>query len=199
MADTVLGNVIQFFHNLGVYDVLLPFLLTFTVMFAILERTKLFGTESIDKKEYTKKNLNAMVSFVTAFLVVASSKLVEVITKVSAELIVLLLLIVFFLMLVGTFFTTKEISEEGVALKDAWRIGFMVFVAICLILIFLDAITTADGDTWLEIFWGWLAGASTDPGAAAIILIIALILLMLWIIRPSKGEESGSNDSGKKS
>src|SRR3989338_7955492 len=127
---TVLGNVLDFFRQLGVYDVLLPFILVFTIMFAILERTQLFGTEGPKEKAVTKKNLNAMVAFVVAFLVVASSKLVEVITKVSSEIIVLLLLIVFFLMMIGTFYSKKEIDEHGVHLKDGpWRTGFMVFIA----------------------------------------------------------------------
>ena len=111
MATTVLGGVLDFFKQLGIYDVVLPFILVFTIMFAILERTMIFGTEG--EKKHTKKNLNAMVSFVVAFLVVASSKLVEAITKVSSEIIVLLLLVVFFLMLVGRFYTSKEISENS--------------------------------------------------------------------------------------
>ena len=70
MAETVLGGVLGFFRELGVYDVLLPFILVFTITFAILERTKLFGTEKDSKNvDHTKKNLNAMVAFVVAFLV----------------------------------------------------------------------------------------------------------------------------------
>src|SRR5574341_1471553 len=150
MAETVLGGVLEFFKELGIYDVVLPFILVFTIMFAILERTKIFGTEG--EKKYTKKNLNAMVSFVIAFLVVASSKLVEAITKVSSEIIVLLLLVVFFLMMVGSFYTSKEIEEKGVSLEGAWRTGFMIFIAIAILFIFLDAIVAEDGRTWLEVF-----------------------------------------------
>ncbi|RMD57426.1 hypothetical protein D6825_04055 [Candidatus Woesearchaeota archaeon] len=189
MAQTVLGNVIEFFKTLGVYDVLLPFLLSFTITFAILERTKIFGVEG--KEGHTKKNLNAMVAFVTAFLVVASSKLVGIITKVSAELIVLLLLIVFFLMLVGTFYSKEDIEKKGVSLEGAWQIGFMVFIAIALLAIFLDALTTADGRTWLEVVWLWLASATTNTGVAAIVLIILLIIVMLWVMRP--GKKGGSD------
>ena len=36
---------IDFLDKLGVYEVLLPFLLIFTIVFAILEKTKVFGTE----------------------------------------------------------------------------------------------------------------------------------------------------------
>ena len=42
---TVLGNALDFLKELGVYDVLLPFILVFTIMFAILERTKLFDND----------------------------------------------------------------------------------------------------------------------------------------------------------
>ncbi len=186
MATTVLGGVLDFFKELGVYDVVLPFILVFTIMFAILEKTKLFGTEKVKDVQYTKKNLNAMMSFVVAFLVVASSKLVEAITKVSSEIIVLLLLVVFFLMMVGTFYTKEDIEKEGVALKDAWKVGFMIFIAIAILFIFLDAIVAEDGRTWLEVFWDWLSGFYTDTSVAAIVLIIAVIIFVYFV---TKGKE----------
>lgn len=189
MADTVLGNVLDFFKQLGVYDVLLPFILVFTIMFAILERTKLFGTEEgPDKKPYTKKNLNAMIAFVTAFLVVASSKLVETITKVSSEIIILLLLVVFFLMLVGTFRTHEEISKGELLKEKEWRTAFMFIMAAGIIAIFMDAIVAEDGRTWLEIVWDWLSQFYTNAAVAAIVLIIVVILFMYWIMREPKKE-----------
>jgi hypothetical protein len=183
MATTVLGGVLDFFKELGVYDVVLPFILVFTIMFAILEKTKVFGTEG--EKKFTKKNLNAMVSFVIAFLVVASSKIVEAITKVSSEIIVLLLLVVFFLMMVGTFYTKEEI-DKGVSLDKWWRTGFMIFIAISILFIFLDAIVAEDGRTWLEVFWDWLSNFYTDTSVAAIVLIIAVIIFVYFV---TKGKE----------
>ena len=59
--------VINFFGELGIYDVVLPFLLVFTIVFAILEKTKVFGMEEIDGKKYTRKNINAIVAFVVSF------------------------------------------------------------------------------------------------------------------------------------
>ena len=38
-------ETIIFFEELGVYDVILPFLLVFCIVFAILEKSKIFGTE----------------------------------------------------------------------------------------------------------------------------------------------------------
>jgi len=180
MADTVLGGVLDFFKDLGVYDVVLPFILTFTIMFAILERTQVFGTE---KDGQTKKNLNAMVAFVVGFLVVASSKLVATITKVSSEIIVLMLLLVFFMMMVGTFFTAKEIKDEGIGIKGPMRVLFMSIVGIALLLIFLDALETESGQTWLEVVMNWLGQFATNSAVAAIILLIGIIIFMWFITK----------------
>ena len=49
-------GAIEFFDKIGVYDVILPFLLVFTIVFAILEKTKVFGTDDIEGKKLTKKN-----------------------------------------------------------------------------------------------------------------------------------------------
>jgi len=188
MAQTVLGNVLEFFKQLGVYDVILPFILVFTIMFAILERTRVFGEETVRDEKIGKKNLNAMVSFVIAFLVVASSKLVETITQVSSQIVVLLLIIVFFLMLVGTFRTQTEIDKGELLAEKGWRIGFMVFIAIAITFIFMNAIKTDSGRTWLEVFLGWLGQFYTNAAVAAIVLIIAVIIFMYWITKPAKKE-----------
>ena len=88
-------GIIGFFDKVGIYDVVLPFILVFTIVYAILEKTKILGTEEIEGIKYTRKNLNAMTAFVVAFLVVASSKLVAVVTDVSSQVVVLLLASVF--------------------------------------------------------------------------------------------------------
>ena len=93
MAETILQHWI--FSRFA-----LPFLLVFFIIFALLEKTKILGTEEIEGTTYTRKNLNAMIAFVVSFLVVASSKLVEIIADVSSQMVVLLLASVFFLLLV---------------------------------------------------------------------------------------------------
>ena len=126
VEESVFRGVIVFFDKLGIYDVVLPFLLIFTIVFAILEKTRVLGSDEIEGKKYSKKNLNAMVAFVTAFLVVASTKLVSVINIAIANTILLLLLVVLFLLLVGSFF--KE--GEGVFLEGFWKYLFMIIMFI---------------------------------------------------------------------
>jgi len=179
---SILGNVIGFLQKIGIYDVVLPFLLTFTIVFAILEKTKIFGTETIDKKEYTKKNLNAMVAFVIGFLVIASGKIVAAITQVSSQIIILLMMSVFFLMLVGTFFG----KEEDVSLTGAWRWIFMVIMFLGIVFIFLHAIKTESGNSWLEVLLGLLSQFWTSTAVASIILVIGVIVFVWLMVSPPK-------------
>ncbi|MBD3304555.1 hypothetical protein GF343_05405 [Candidatus Woesearchaeota archaeon] len=191
---SVLGNVIGFLQKIGIYDVVLPFLLTFTIVFAILEKTKILGSEDIEGKQYTKKNLNAMVAFVIGFLVIASGKLVEAITTVSANIIILLLLSVFFLMLVGTFFK----SGEDVALTGWWRYLFMIIMFVGIVAIFLSAIKTDAGISWLQVMLNWISMFWTSTAVASIILIIGIIVFVwLMVSPPNWGKSEEENEKGK--
>ena len=144
----------------------LPFLLVFSIVFAILEKTKVLGVEKVEGKEYTKKNLNAMVAFVVSFLVIASSRIVEIITTVSAQVVVLLMASVLFLLLVGSFF--KE--GAGVFLEGGWKVFFMWIMFIGILLIFMNALG------WLDNFWGWVNAGTGGNAVGSIVLLIIVIL-----------------------
>jgi hypothetical protein len=180
MASTFRG-VIEFFVRLGIYDVVLPFLLVFTIVFAIMEKTKVLGVEKTKDGEFTRKNLNAMVAFVTAFLVVASSRLVAIINETMANMVLLLLMSVCFLILIGSFM--KE-TKEGVFLEGTWQKMFMVIMFIGIILIFLNALG------WLYPMWLWITQHYDSTAAASILLVAFIVGMMYWITKgPSKVKE----------
>ena len=178
-----LGNVILFFDKLGVYDVVLPFLLVFTIVFAILEKTKILGTETIEGKEYTKKNLDSIVAFVIAFFVVASARLVAIINQVMANVVLLSLVSVSFLILIGTFHTGKK----ELFLTGGWRTTFMIIMFIGVILIFLNALG------WLDTMWGFLTHINYSGEVIGTIVLLVIIIIFMWYITksnvPSKKEE----------
>ncbi|HSU72957.1 MAG TPA: hypothetical protein VLJ21_03860 [Candidatus Binatia bacterium] len=182
MAETVLGNVLAFFVRLGIYDVVLPFLLVFTLVYAILERSRVLGTEKIGNTEYTKRNLNAMAAFTVAFLVIASGKLVETITSVSSNMVVLLFLGVFFMLLIGSFYGQGEL-EKG--LQGGWRTTFLIIMFVGIVGIFLNAIKTASGQTWLDYAFSYLR-ANWSSTAVASIVFVALIVWFISYV--AKGE-----------
>lgn len=173
--ESVFRGVVGFFVDLGIYDVVLPFLLVFAIVFAILEKTKVLGTEEVEGKKYTKKNLNAIVAFVISFFVVASTKLVRVINAALANIVLLLLLIVAYLLLVGAFF--KE--GEGVFLeKGGIRTFFMVAIFVGIILIFMDALN------WLAPMWDYLVRHWETRWIGSLILLILIIFFMWFITKP---------------
>ncbi|MEK6809689.1 MAG: hypothetical protein AABY40_03370 [Nanoarchaeota archaeon] len=174
VEESAFRGMIGFLNKLGVYDVILPFLLVFTIIFAILEKTKIFGVE---KDGVTKKNINAMVAFVIAFLVIASTKLVGIINEVMANVVLLVILGVCFLLLVGVFFT----GEKEFSLKEM-PIYLQIFTGIMflgIIVIFLNALG------WLESIFYLFENINAD-WAATLIFIIIIIGFIIWITHPTQ-------------
>ncbi|MBN2142403.1 hypothetical protein JW711_03665 [Candidatus Woesearchaeota archaeon] len=171
MADSVFRGTLGFFMDLGIYDVVLPFLLVFTIVFAILEKTKAFGLEKIGDREYTRKNLNAMVAFVAAFFVVASAQLVAIVNEVLANTVLLLLVSICFLLLAGSFHK----GDKEFALEGGWNTAFMVIMFIGIVLIFFNAVG------WLPIIWEAIFYKFDSVTVSSIILIIAIVAFMWYI------------------
>lgn len=188
-------GAIEFLARIGLYDVILPFLLVFTVVFAILEKTKLFGTEKIAGHEYTKKNLNAMAAFVISFLVIASSRLVAAINESLARVVLLMMVSVSFLLLIGVFYH----HEEKVSLTGAWRTLFMIIMFVGVVLIFLQSIKTDEGIGYLEYIWLIVANNFYGgPVVDAVILLIVVVAFIAFITKDSgKGGGHGSEPTGE--
>ncbi|MBI2565316.1 hypothetical protein HYV79_05035 [Candidatus Woesearchaeota archaeon] len=190
---TLLSGVISFLDRLGVYDVVLPFLLVFTIVFAILEKTRILGVEVYDRKEYTKKNLNAIVAFVLGFLVIASSHLVAAITKISAEIVIVMLLAVFFLLLVGSFYEEGKVGKEGLA---GWpRTFFLILILLAILFIFLKALPAGNGRTWLDILLGFFVIMPSSVSASIILMI--LIVIFIRFITQQGGSTIKNKDENK--
>jgi hypothetical membrane protein len=178
VQQTPLGGIIEFFKEIGMYDVVLPFLLVFTIVFAILEKTKVFGVEEIGDKKYTRKNINAMVAFVVGFIVVASSRIVSVINKVMGNVVLLLLVSVCFLLLIGSFMKEGEVRLE----KGGWQTFFMFFMFIGVALIFLHALG------WLDVALSYVIDYWSTPYIGAILMFIVIGVVMYYITKERKPE-----------
>ncbi len=189
MATTVLGNVLEFFGKIGIYDVVLPFMLTFTIVYAILDRTRVLGNEKIGGEEHPKRNLNAMVAFVIGFLVIASSRLVETITSVSSNMVVLLLLGVFFLMLIGSFYKEGGLWDEKNGFSGWLKWFFIILMLVGIIAIFMNALKTDSGETWLDYSLNYLSANWSSNAVASIILIILVVLFIKYLSSPGDKKE----------
>jgi peptidoglycan/LPS O-acetylase OafA/YrhL len=81
-------DVLTAMEQIGFTEIILPFILVFTVVFAVLQRSKVLG---VDAKGRPKGNYNAMVAFVLAFFVLVMVQTLQAIawfTRYAALLIV---------------------------------------------------------------------------------------------------------------
>ena len=179
-------DVLTFFDKIGLYDVVLPFLLVFTIVFAVLEKTNVLGTEKHDGHEYTKKNLNAMASFVIAFLVIAAKELVQIINETVSRAVIVLFFSVLFLMLVGSFH--KE--GEPIFLNGGWKIAFEIIVFVAIAGIFLNSLKSPDGRTWLQRLTDY-AGSGSDMLIGSILLLGIVVSFIIYATKePTKPSSS---------
>jgi hypothetical protein len=181
-------NALVFFDQLGVYDVVLPFLLIFSMVYAMLEKTRVFGTEDHGGHIRTRRNLNAMVAFCCAFLVVASSQLVAVINQTIAKAMVMLVASILFLILVGSFS-----KDEELYLKGGWHKSMMIvmFVGIVLILTYNLG--------WLQFIWAYSANNLSGPVVGSFGLLIIVIAFMIWLTSDAPNKDKKDEHEKHKS
>ena len=103
MAETIFSNPLF-------RDLILPFLLIFTLVFAILDRTKILGEG--------KKQINAIISLVIALIFIGFAYPTGIIVRLVPFLAVALFLLFIFMLIYG-FIQGKEKEVLGTGLKIA--------------------------------------------------------------------------------
>ncbi len=179
---SALGESLEFLTRVGIFDTVLPFLLVFTMVFAFLEKTKIYGVDKYrgdDGKLYDlpRKNLNSMTAFVIAFFVIGSTQLVALISEVTANIVLLVILVFSFILVVGAF--QKE-TKEGFFLKGTWKTVFEVIAFLGIAVIFLNALG------WLDAIFDFVGSIWTSQAAASLIMVLVLVGFMWFIVRDQK-------------
>jgi hypothetical protein len=173
---SLFSEALQFFGDIGLFDVVLPFLLVFTIVFGVLEKSNVLGKD--------KKNLNAMVAFCTGFFVVASAQLVALISEFVAYSALVLVILIMFMILYGSLHSEQT---EGIALEDGWLKFFTVLVVISLAFIFLNA------TGWLIPAWDFVSSGWNQQIVGTVALLLVLGGIMYFIV----GREGGSSSTKK--
>ena len=182
---SVFRESLVFFDQVGLYDVVLPFLLVFTLVYGVLEKSKILGTEKTadDKKTTTRKNLNAMVAFCTAFFVVASAQLVALINVFVARIALVLIILVMFMLLIGSL--QKQQGSDGFDFLERWKwLGGVVIAAVVLIF--------ADGVGWLQPAWEYVTGHWDSNLMGTVFLFAIVVGFILWVTNTPDGETKKS-------
>ena len=166
-----------FFENPIFINFILPFLLVGTLLYAVLEKTKILGED--------KKQINAIVSFIIAFIFVGSLSLTGILNKLTLFLTISVVVIFIALVLWG--FVSKEGDKfpfmESKGFKMAVFIVIIVAVTIAVLVITgFEFRTVTDGlfrQEWSGAFW---------TNALYVVVIAAVIALIL----AGKSAKSGS-------
>ena len=186
--QSLFRGAIESLNKLGLYDVVLPFLLIFTLMFAILEKTKILGTEKINGEEVPRKNLNSMVAFSVALFVVASSKAVSLISTLIANIIVFVVIAFLYLVVIGVVFHPSKEKPEF-TIPAGVKYPTMALGAFVLIILFFRSLGMGEigkvvGNFFQEYFL-------TPTVLSSIVLLAVLIISLVFIVKEPKSKSKG--------
>lgn len=169
-------------QGLGIFEVVLPMLLIFSMVFAILEKTKIFGTEKVGDTVVTRKNINAMVAFVSSFFFVSSAQLVAAVHSLIANVALVMVMFVMFMILIGIFHEDKPLFLEG-----GWRTTFMIISFVAIILIFFNSLG------WLMPAYYYLVSSWNSTIVATVALLGGMALVM-WLIAKGPSDKKKKDD-----
>lgn len=182
MAD--FRTVLYQLESFGLSDVILPFLLIFTVVFAILQKIKPFGEDQDRQKGY-----NIIIALVMALAVViphvmgyypSDADVVNIINKALPQVSIILVAVLMVILILGLF--------GG---KPTWGSSLSGWVAIAATVVVLYIFGRAAG--WFTYLPNWLYWLD-NPDTQAMILIVAVFALVIWFItkEPKKDDEQGT-------
>lgn len=176
----------------GVFNVILPFILVFAIVYAVLHKTKVLGKES--------KNFNVIIALVMGFSIVVPHvlygtpnpadkvlqggfiDLVEVINHALPQVSVLLVAILMVLLVFGIWGSKVKLGENSLS----GIIALVSFLAI--IFIFGNAAGWWQFPYWIN-FW-------LSPETQALVVTILVFAIIIWFVtkddKPKEAKEGPS-------
>ena len=173
MAETTFfGNAMASLRTLGFFDIVMPFLLVFAILYGVLERSKIFGEDRHD--------LNAVIAMAIALIVVGTSWVVGLITGFLPWVGLLAVLFLGILLLLMMFIEDFSKIQESGAMK--W------IVAIIIPILMLIALKAA-GFNLIAWVSDNLIGEGGENYISDIFALLIFVGLMFMIVK-KPGEKS---------
>lgn len=164
-----------------VTNIILPFVLIFAVVFAILQKSQILGKD--------KKRIDALVALVIGLMVVSFGYATGVIVSLMPFLAVSVVIILIFMIIYGM--TFKE--DEGFKMSNGLKTTVGILAGIGLII----AVLVATGS------WNYVLGllgfvAYTDEGSSIFTTILFLLIIAGAVYAVLAGSKSGGGKDKKK-
>ena len=182
-------NMIYNLEGIGLLEVLVPFLLVFTIIYAVLQKTKILGKTEDGKP---KKNFNVVIALVMALAVVVTSatgqysgqpSVVDIINTSIPGVALVAIAIVMVLILIGVFGKELDIGASNYG-------GIFVILSFLIIgFIFASAADLFDRSyipSWLTFIY--------DSQFQALIVAIVVFGLIIYLIT-KEDKPKGKDDS----
>jgi len=168
-----LRAIIDNLVDIGFYSVILPFLLVYVIVFAILEKSKIFSSSGGDNSHV--KNVNSVIAFVFGVFTIASIQTVMYLEGLILNIVVFIIFILCVLILLGfifgeDYFKLFQDASGNLNKKVAYPIAIIVFLVALNILFeivgtweyladFFDSVEVIDSDTFSTVLVLGLVGA----------------------------------------
>ena len=172
------SNAAYYFESYGIMDFLIPFVLIFTILYAVLQKIKLFGEG--------KKNFNVIIALAIALLFVVPHVTgaypsgydpVQIMNEALPSVSLVAVAAIMLMMLLGIF--GKGLGDT---LQPVIAIGSIIFV----LYIFGSSISVWSGPS--DLFYWWTAELTE------LLIIIAVFGIIVYFITKEKGTgETGKN------
>lgn len=182
------------FDRMGVLDVLIPFLLIFVLIFAVLQKTKVLGTRGSDRKPVT--GINRLVALIMGLAVVIphvtgtyppGKDVVVMMNTALPQVSIVVVAVVMLLILIGVWGNEIEIAGTPLASIAVWLSLIVVVV------VFGSAAGWFGGGSLPSWLW-WLKDSDTQ---AAIVIILVFAVLIWFITREDSGSNTGESSTKK--
>ena len=175
MATYGYGPVAQL-EQLGLFDVVLPFVLIFTLVFAVLQKSKILGSDS--------RKYNIVVALVMGLAVVfphvlgyypPDRDIVNIINQSLPNVSVVLVAIVMALLIIGMLGRRFQLAGGSLS-------GWIAFAAFGMIVyIFGNAARWWDSPAWLYFL--------NDSETVTLIIAILIFAILIWFITSGSGDK----------
>ncbi|MBS1267256.1 MAG: hypothetical protein MAG795_01228 [Candidatus Woesearchaeota archaeon] len=177
MAISGFQDVFLRLESMGLTDVLLPFLLIFTIVYSVLHRVNIFGD---------RKNVNAVIAIIMALLVViphvtgdypAGADVVEIMNNAIPNVSIFIVAIVMLLIMIGVFGVNVNIAGTSLG-------GIVALVSFLIVAAIFGNSAGWFGNRNLPPWLSFLR----DSDAQALIIVLLFFGIIVWFITSEPGD-----------
>jgi len=161
-------------YNMGILDVILPFILVFVIVFAVLQKTKILGEDETGRP---RKNFNSVIALVMGLAVVIphiigsyppNSDIVNIINQALPQVSVVMVAVIMLLLIIGVFGGGVNIAGSSLA---GWAVIFAILVTVYIF---------GAAANWFYLpDWAWFVA---DAETQSLIIVILVFALIIWFI-----------------